>query len=308
MSQTIEELFSSPKDRCLSGLEGILNSKELHSLLPSLCSCLFGTKDLGYIHKYDWLQSFLSPQGRFFSTLTVSQFNSLLYGMNMDHLPAPTRKLIRDLDLDQLPSIYQGRVHYLDSKGQLQKVSPKNLSKESITGLKPVIKIMFNMFEYYIVSFAYSPILAGNFKAIENPLPILHSDSFTQVFRSSLSPSKNPINKDSALNSVFFTTLKDYLLFLLPTHLPRDEKENLYSRNSHLNASAPIMKPLDSIYSLKYLSFTFYTSRTLDGSKMASTAEFAIGAFLEFWLCQNDYHARNSDKEMMSFWVVFLFY
>ena len=41
----------------------------------------------------------------------------------------------------------------------------------------------------------------------------------------------------------------------------------------------------------------------MDMAKAASTAEFAIGTFFEVWLCQNDYHSRTAERELMAFWV-----
>jgi hypothetical protein len=68
--------------------------------------------------------------------------------MNMEHLPAPTRKLLRDMDYNQLNFIYHSRVHYVDSNGHLQNMTVKKISKEALNGMKPVIKIMFNVSLY----------------------------------------------------------------------------------------------------------------------------------------------------------------
>ena len=42
---------------------------------------------------------------------------------------------------------------------------------------------------------------------------------------------------------------------------------------------------------------------------MLSAVEFIIGAFLEVWLCQNDFKASEStSKELMAFWVKFSYF
>jgi hypothetical protein len=49
-------------------------------------------------------------------------------------------------------------------------------------------------------------------------------------------------------------------------------------------------------------------SRGLDFGKMLSAVEFIVGAFLEVWLCQNDFRASEStNKELMAFWVGFFY-
>ena len=108
---------------------------DLHSQLPVVCLVFFGNEvKSGLIFKKEnseILFNFLIPFGNFFLKL---QNNLFKYGMNLDVLPPTTRKLLREQKYNHISYIYK-----------IQKQEPK---------------VMFNMLEYYIFSFAYAPVLA----------------------------------------------------------------------------------------------------------------------------------------------------
>lgn len=116
-------------------LYSLENQVDLHSLLPFFCLILFGNEGKeGILFKKEnsrELLQFLDPRQNFFLKL---QNNLCKYGMNLDALPFTTRKWLREGKYENISFIYK-----------LQGHSPK---------------VMFNMVEYFIFSFAYAPVLA----------------------------------------------------------------------------------------------------------------------------------------------------
>ncbi|KAJ3077920.1 sphingomyelin phosphodiesterase 4, neutral membrane (neutral sphingomyelinase-3), partial [Quaeritorhiza haematococci] len=106
------------------------------------------------------LYDLLAPDGIFLKViLRLYPEPSLLYEIMLDKLPNPIQKILRSLDYSSLPSMYQSKLHVHDS-------IPHSPSKSYIKGAEsPMghllvgpqknVKIMFNMFEYYIFCFAY---------------------------------------------------------------------------------------------------------------------------------------------------------
>ena len=258
--------------------------KDLHSLLPNLCCILFGKSNergLVYRHAY-YMIEFLRPQSLLVSSLLrLQDYASLLYGMNMDHLPCPTKRILRDMELDHLPSLYQGKIYKMDTHGHLQPIT-----KVAVSDVKPVVKVMFNMFEYYLYSFSYSAIQAGYLKE-----PQMHSshhlNALSSAFR--VTSSQTRLSEEPS----YFYILQEYLKFFLPSSPPLNDKENL--KNGVFGSSNS--QQVDSLFLLK----------TLDPMKMISTSEFVLGSFIEVWLCQNDYHSKKLDNELIAFWVFFHF-
>ncbi|KAI9002665.1 hypothetical protein BC832DRAFT_103261 [Gaertneriomyces semiglobifer] len=102
---------------------------------------------------------FLRPQTIFLRTLLNLHGRSQLYEVYFDQLPAPTRRLISNMDFTQLPSVYQQRIKGIQPTdgpnallaGQTRPPPPRQFGAGHLQvsptkdGSRSTIKIMFNM-------------------------------------------------------------------------------------------------------------------------------------------------------------------
>jgi hypothetical protein len=140
------------------------------------------------------------------------------------------------------------------------------------------------MLEYFLFSFAYSPIITGHqLKMEKGQQPTsLFSNALPPSFTSALKFTNNSVSfKHNGQGVVlYYEVLKDYLEFFLPKTSPLDNKENILANH-----------------------VSIFSNKREEPHKLVSVAEFAIGTLLEVWLCQNDYQARAGHGELSAFWV-----
>jgi hypothetical protein len=176
---------------------------------------------------------------------------------------APTRRILRDLEWDSLPALYKGKVHYVDSQGQLQLVDTKSLRKEIQSGLKPGIKVMFNMLDYLTFSLAYCPVISGGI--LRSNVYYKNKNGSSQTSGSSSSSLHLPQSLMGALghksltsqgtlnDKLFQQVLTELLEYLLPRAGPSEDKENLRGQQGtpSKQPSKASATPIESIYTIK---------------------------------------------------------
>ncbi|TPX64855.1 sphingomyelin phosphodiesterase [Spizellomyces sp. 'palustris'] len=215
-------------------------AKPLHRFLSRITAKLFsgGGTEPCYIlrprpeqERLDFLH-FLHPSGIFLRTLLKLNQSDLIYEIKFDQLPAPSRRLISNSDWSQLPAIYKNHFR-LEQQRQQPFLQQRNLSPTVGSprkgGQSSKVEIVFNMFEYYIFSFALcatqksdSPSSYdqtklqpntpshGLLSSIHLPKAVAgHWQRDTKVD----SPGHRP---SSSLNPVFFDLVQAYLDFFLP--------------------------------------------------------------------------------------------
>jgi hypothetical protein len=140
----------------------------------------------------------------------------------------------------------------------------KTLGKEIQDGLKPGIKVMFNMLEYFTFSLAYCPVVSGGIlrsnayhKAKNGFLQGMGGSSSLHLPRSLTNAlgalgHKSLANQGNLNDKLFQQILAELLEYLLPKEGPSEDKENLRGTPSKQTPKIP-SKPLpnESIYTIK---------------------------------------------------------
>ncbi|KAI8819360.1 uncharacterized protein EV422DRAFT_534441 [Fimicolochytrium jonesii] len=243
-------------------------AKPLHFYLSRITTKLYGgTGDPCYLsrnlssNEKDILLRFLRPGGPFFQTLLKLHDRSLLYEIKFDQLPAPTRKAISNLDTNQLPPLYASRLKHEESSRTMGHmiVTPKR-------GRQPTVKIMFNMFEYYMYSFALCAIqklavssVLGDTQSATGQSP--QKGIFSAVpFPKAVSPwakdGAASASNRTPLSPIYFELVDAYLDFFLPVSSMKDKDEPLTNiaspgtpggmrgRMEHRGLTTPMRRPL----------------------------------------------------------------
>ncbi|KAI8809845.1 mitochondrial-associated sphingomyelin phosphodiesterase-domain-containing protein [Cladochytrium replicatum] len=138
-----------------------------YKLLPQICTQLFGNKrQAGYLQRFlgkpdgDVMLRFLQPEGSLVrSILRLHTEPKLQYEVHIESLPVPTQRIFKNADWAALPSIYQRRVQHHETIQPGQFVDQHHTQNHGqgvagANGNKPVVQ--FNMFEYYLFSYAYA--------------------------------------------------------------------------------------------------------------------------------------------------------
>ncbi|KAJ3012051.1 sphingomyelin phosphodiesterase 4, neutral membrane (neutral sphingomyelinase-3) [Thoreauomyces humboldtii] len=273
------------------------------------------------------LQKFLNPNGIFFRKLLQLHDRSMLYEIKPDQLPAPSRKAIQNLDWSQLPALYNQRLQE-DSKSR---AIGHLIATPGRAGRQPTFQLMFNMFEFYIFSFALcanqkvpastafnAPSNANNSRQVWN--------SVTQLSKAVTGPRQRNLStvpmQSTGLNPLYFELVAAILQFFLPAVTPQDNdnrplqkpnfgtplRERFMQPNTPGSLSSPVhrvadkvehmfrhgdpqrtpSKPSPPVPSVSSATGNVFTIRELDHSQRRLASEFAIAAFVEVWLCQNE--------------------
>ncbi|KAJ3149165.1 sphingomyelin phosphodiesterase 4, neutral membrane (neutral sphingomyelinase-3) [Geranomyces variabilis] len=195
------------------------------------------------------LQRFLWPTGLFFRTLLKTHDRALLYEIKFDQLPAPTRKVISSLEWSQLPALYNQRLEQEDNSRTAGHIG----ATPGKRGRPTNVKIMFNMFEYYMYSFALCATqkLAGNpvFNLISSQAPGQARPGFLSGIPLPKTVS-GPWQKGGAaeplrtpLHPIYFELAAAYLSFFLP---PTPMKDDADDQPLQPYSSSPLRNRLDS--------------------------------------------------------------
>ncbi|KAI8909854.1 hypothetical protein DFJ77DRAFT_107218 [Powellomyces hirtus] len=175
------------------------------------------------------LQRFLRPSEHFFRTLLKLHDRTLLYEIKFDQLPAPTRKAINSMDWSQLPSLYNQRLEQDDNQRTMGHI----VSTPTKRGRQPTVKIMFNMFEYYIFSFALSAmqklVASSVFNAPNNPAEQSRPGLLSAIpFPKTVAPwqkDPNAAPPKTPLHPIYFELVAAYIEFFLPPTPAKDEDD-----------------------------------------------------------------------------------
>ncbi|KAJ3170834.1 sphingomyelin phosphodiesterase 4, neutral membrane (neutral sphingomyelinase-3) [Geranomyces variabilis] len=175
------------------------------------------------------LQRFLWPTGLFFRTLLKTHDRALLYEIKFDQLPAPTRKVISSLEWSQLPALYNQRLEQEDNSRTAGHIG----ATPGKRGRPTSVKIMFNMFEYYMYSFALCATqkLAGNpvFNSIASQAPgqprpgLLSGIPFPKTVSGPWQKGGAAEQSGTPLHPIYFELAAAYLSFFLPSTPPKED-------------------------------------------------------------------------------------
>lgn len=224
--------------------------KHLFTLIPSMiCPFLFGTREgqQGLFHKNilhkTQFKEFLNPKGPFLTKLlSLQQDAGCLYSISPDYLPSCSKRIFCSGDWILLPTMYKRNMQVSESEH----------------------RIMFNMFEYFIFSFAMSPTLISETVSDKrtNSTKLMMDDSY-------------------------FDILQSYLQYFLPIKIV-DFNDDVRQTPHVGRAPSFLIKPLNnsSIFKCKYWKLIRACE---DLSAALETANFVYETMIEIWLGQNDY-------------------
>ncbi|KAI9139813.1 hypothetical protein BKA69DRAFT_1083580 [Paraphysoderma sedebokerense] len=240
------------------------NLRVLHGLLPKICSVIFGNKDRrGWAHarihsrQAEELYGLLRPDGPLMTALLkVATDRRWRYDVNDEGIPQPSQRLLEANDLSSLPAIYKNKIE---------------LSEDSTTSTilgttaavhrqpnRPKAKVVINMFEYYIFSFAFTVVTGsqtptywnkepkdGNVQAdparqeqVPQNLPksasSLNIPRLPFVKSASTKGKRSSVSHDTRLmNEVFGWLLDDYLAFFIPSNFSKYQMNGPETRPQH---------------------------------------------------------------------------
>lgn len=303
--------------------------RPLFAYLPQdISSSLFGSKDNGKrglfhnnLQQNDaaYLIDFLKPSGPFLQKLLALQSdNTAIYNISPDYLPPLSRRIVQSGEWSLLSSLYKKCIQSASSGAAPNNIANGGMSPAAHGGASPAgpnsIRILFNMFEYYMFCFALCANMVSE-KNIEvtsrkSPHPPQSLLRFGSV------PTANP-SAEMVLDKAYYNLIQVYLSFFLPSRPPPVTLKANSPTSSAITTNP--MTPNKSFNS-QYGSSRIATPKppttpipqkpiqVLDNSnifKCASvdnlvhalgTAQFAVEVLAEVWLGLNEWEVESDQS------------
>ncbi|KAI8609415.1 hypothetical protein BC830DRAFT_1150636 [Chytriomyces sp. MP71] len=348
LAEDLESLLLSGGGSGVSVAEGVLgwtrrsnaNSSDaalLHKCLPRICILLFGAtapasssssssipenRKSGLIHTPSaqtnaLFSTLLAPDGPLLRLLLRAD-PSLKYQVDIEALPAPTRTLLAGITQSNVSHVQHASLPFLYHN----RVAPGNATS-------PNPKVMLNMFEFFMFSFAHvaistAPVIESRLRGGSSrstsfqssqlasaanlsgylPQNILHASNLghqkpAQPAFVALKPVQTSF-KFANLDDVYFSLVKAYLEFLFPLDAPADEAgSGLFQEDADPSGLRRRMGGGNKVEASVPVSTKSASSiasilnwgelQGMDLGTRISVSQFVLSLFTELWLCQNDY-------------------